>query len=135
MKVRYSNQSYRYKEWSNPVQSGKKNLWSVGQNIKIFGPYLQIKITRGSFIYYVTTFLGFLDPLPPPPYVSMFLVLRISKNWHFLTPLPPYKCWRNIWMVPWPEIVSSIMETFEMAKNVDIWKNYILWKIFCYDLN
>ena len=33
------------------------------------------------------TFLGFFDPLPP--YVSMFLVLRISKNWHFLTPFPP----------------------------------------------
>ena len=29
---------------------------------------------------------------PFPPYVSMFLVLRISKNWHFLTPLPPYQC-------------------------------------------
>ena len=27
--------------------------------------------------------------IPLPPYVSMFLVLRISKNWHFLTPLPP----------------------------------------------
>ena len=24
-----------------------------------------------------------------PPYVSMFLVLRISKNWQFLTPPPP----------------------------------------------
>jgi hypothetical protein len=45
---------------------------------------------KGPFIYYVITFLGFLDP--PPPYVSMFLVLRISKNWHCLTPLPPYKC-------------------------------------------
>ena len=43
---------------------------------------------RGPFINYVITFLGFLDP-PPPPYVSMFLVLRISKNWHFLTPPPP----------------------------------------------
>ena len=42
---------------------------------------------KGPFIYYVITFLGFLDP--PPPYVSMFLVLRISKNWHFLTPPPP----------------------------------------------
>ena len=30
----------------------------------------------------------------------MFLVLLISKNWHFLTPPPPYKCLRNIWMVP-----------------------------------
>ena len=26
---------------------------------------------------------------PPPPYVSMFLVLKIIKNWLFLTPLPP----------------------------------------------
>ena len=39
------------------------------------------------FIYYVITFSGFLDP--PPPYVSMFLVLKIINNWHFLTPLPP----------------------------------------------
>ena len=23
---------------------------------------------------------------PPPPYVSMFLVMKIIKNWHFLTP-------------------------------------------------
>ena len=38
---------------------------------------------------YITSshFWDFLIPLPP--YVSMFLVLRISKNWHFLTPLPP----------------------------------------------
>ena len=49
---------------------------------------------------YITSsqFWDFLTPLPS--YVSMFLVLRISKNWHFLTPLPPYKCWRNVWMVP-----------------------------------
>ena len=26
---------------------------------------------------------------PPPPYVIMFLVLKIIKNWHFLTPPPP----------------------------------------------
>ena len=46
---------------------------------------------------YITSshFLGFWTPLPP--YVSMFLVLRISKNWHFLT---QYKCWRNMWIVP-----------------------------------
>ena len=45
------------------------------------------KVAKGPFIYYVITFLGFLDP--PPSYVSMFLVLRIGKNWHFLTPPPP----------------------------------------------
>ena len=38
-------------------------------------------------------FLLFYEPQfvsigPPPHYVSMFLVLKISKNWHFLT-LPP----------------------------------------------
>ena len=50
---------------------------------------------------YITSshFWDFWTPLPP--YVSMFLVLRISKNWHFLTPLPPYKWLRNIWMVPY----------------------------------
>ena len=43
------------------------------------------------------TFLGFLDPAASK--VSMFLVLKISKNCQFLTFLPPYKCLRNIWMV------------------------------------
>ena len=38
----------------------------------------KIYMDKGPFIYYVTTFLGFLDP--PPPYVSMFLVLKISKS-------------------------------------------------------
>ena len=35
--------------------------------------------SKRPFIYYVSTFLGFLD-------FSMFYVLRISKNYHFLTP-------------------------------------------------
>ena len=33
---------------------------------------------------------------PPSPYVSMVLVVKISKNWHFLT---PQVFLRNIWMV------------------------------------
>ena len=41
----------------------------------------------GPFIYYVITFLGFSDL--PPHYVIMFLVLKIIKNWHFLTPPSP----------------------------------------------
>ena len=50
------------------------------------------QLTLGPFIYYVskhnfTHFLGFLDP--PPCSVSMFLVLRVGKKWHFLTPIPP----------------------------------------------
>ena len=38
---------------------------------------------------YITSahFWDFWTPLPR--YVSMFLVLRKSKNWHFLTPSPP----------------------------------------------
>ena len=35
-------------------------------------------IAKGPFIYYISTFLGFFDP--PPLYVSMFLVLKISIN-------------------------------------------------------
>ena len=42
--------------------------------------------TKAPFIYYVCTFLGFWDP---SPHVNMFLVLKISRNWHFLNPLPP----------------------------------------------
>ena len=58
-----------------------------------------VSTALGPFIYYVSTFLGFLD-LPPSIYISLFLVLKISKNCHFLTPLPPYKFLRNICMVP-----------------------------------
>ena len=79
---------------------------------------------RGPFIYYVITFLGFLDPLPP--YVIMFLVLKIIKNWHFLTPLP-HKWLRNsIWMVPyvlWPLALCmvSIQERFLIKSAYGIW--------------
>ena len=33
-------------------------------------------IAKGPFIYYVSTLLGSFDP--PPPYVSMYLVLKTS---------------------------------------------------------
>ena len=65
----------------------KKILWSVGQNIRIFGPYLQIKITRGSFIYYVTTFLGFLDP--PPPLRQHVFSTKNKQKLAFSDPPPP----------------------------------------------
>ena len=72
--------------------------------------------SKGPFIYYVITFLGFLDPLPP--YVSMFLVLKIIKI--FWPPSPPYKWLRNIWMVPneetkgifWYKIKKKIVKCF-----------------------
>ena len=41
----------------------------------------------GPFIYNIITFFGFLDP--PPPLRQHVLVVRISKNGYFLTPLPP----------------------------------------------
>ena len=70
----------------------------MDQNLKV--PYYKIRealqkipnwtsamkrAIKGPFIYYVIIFLGFLNPLPPC--VRMFLVLKIIKNWHFLTPL------------------------------------------------
>ena len=49
--------------------------------------------------YYVSTFLGFLDP--HPSYVSIFLVTCVSKKWHFVTTISLIsKCKRNVWMVP-----------------------------------
>ena len=50
--------------------------------------YLNYDIRDHSDIYYVSTLLSFLDPTHPQPYVSKFCVLKISKNCHFLTPLP-----------------------------------------------
>ena len=56
---------------------------------------------KGPFIYYVITFLSFLDTLPPLLRKHIFYVLKIIKNNNFLTPLPPSnKCLRHIWMVP-----------------------------------
>ena len=45
------------------------------------------KKSWGPFIYYVSTFVDFLEP--SSSYISTFYVLKISKNCHFLTPLPP----------------------------------------------
>ena len=63
---------------------------------------------------------------PPLRQLSMFLVLRISKNWHFLN--PPYKCWRNIWMVP--NFLGNFEDLFFCHLN---WRNinmfaYIFFK-------
>ena len=59
---------------------------------------------KGPFIYNVSTFLRFLDPLPP--YVSMFLVLKISTNWHFLTPSTLQVCTYVIY--EWSLILKSL---------------------------
>ena len=53
---------------------------------------------RGPFIYYVITFLGFLDP--PPPLRQHVFSTKNKQKLAFSDPPPPYKCWRNIWMVP-----------------------------------
>ena len=62
---------------------------------------------------YITSshFWDFGTPLPP--YVSMFLVLRISKNWPFLNPLPPCKCWCNIWIVPKHTVTAAWFSSFD----------------------
>ena len=45
-----------------------------------------IRAPREPFIYYVSKFLGFLKP--PYTYVSLFLVLKVSKICPFLTHTP-----------------------------------------------
>ena len=48
------------------------------EKVSDFFKLVPVALYMGPFIYYVITFLGFLGP--PPPYISMFLVLRICKN-------------------------------------------------------
>ena len=62
-----------------------------------------------------------------PPYVSMSLALKISKNWHFLTPLPPYKCLRNIWMVP-----SSELTTLRLEISKSLFSNFFSNACICF---
>ena len=51
----------------------------------------------------------FWPPLPPlHPYVSVFLVLKISKKCHFYIPLPSYKCLRNIWFVLFHSMIQKV---------------------------
>ena len=57
------------------------------------------------FIYYVSTFFGILDPLP---YVSMFFITESKQKLAFSDPPTPYKCLRNIWMVPLSGIASKL---------------------------
>ena len=63
---------------------------------RLFLVFFLVCLTRDS---YITVHNLRLFGLPLPP-VSMFLVLKIRKICHFLTPSSPYKCLRNIWMVP-----------------------------------
>ena len=72
-----------------------------------------VELDKGPFMYYVGTFLGFF--YPPPPYVSMFLVLRISKNWHF-----------------WPPPLQGAYVIYEWSLRVLITDSYKLASSFLY---
>ena len=54
----------------------------------------------GSFKYYVSTFLGVLDP-PFPQFKHIFST-ESKQKFPFSDPPPPFSCayLRNIWMVP-----------------------------------
>ena len=53
-------------------------------------------LSSSTFIYYVSPFLGFSDPFPPPKYsycilslsAFIFYELKIEKKFYFLTPFP-----------------------------------------------
>ena len=66
--------------------------------------------------------------------LSMLLVMKISRNWHFLTPFPPYKCLRNIWMVPnsfWLFPCTPLMnEKLKKAVVVMNIKNFFIFHNF-----
>ena len=65
---------------------------------KNFTKKIGSKFSKGPFIYYVITFLGFLEP--PPPLRQHVFSTNNKQKLAFSDP-PPYKCWRNIWMVPY----------------------------------
>ena len=106
-------------------------LWIHSPNFWYHGfRFLKRLKTWGPFIYYVSSFLRFLDP-----YISMFLVLKplkISKNWHFPT-IPPYKCLRNIWMVPCSCVMptSKAMSAFRCGVNKGLLPNSWLSWLTC----
>ena len=45
------------------------------------------RVSRGPLVLHKHIFRLF-GPPPTPMFISIFYVLKISKNWHFLTPLP-----------------------------------------------
>ena len=47
-----------------------------------------LRLTKGPFIYYVITILGFLDP-PPPPLRQHVFSTKNKQKLAFLTPPPP----------------------------------------------
>ena len=53
----------------------------------------QLHYSDHSYITSVSVFLGFVTP---PPCVGIVLVLKIGKNYNFLTASLLYKCLRNI---------------------------------------
>ena len=95
---------------------------------------LQI-LRKGPFIYYVITFLEFLDL--PPSYVSMFLVLRISKNWHFLTP-PTSADVIYEWSLVHGCCFRPIIDHFVLSGSWNFWQSGLasfksetrFWKVF-----
>ena len=67
--------------------------WQKSLDIMLYGVCHGTWLAIGTIHVLRHQIFGIFGPPPSPSCVSMFLVLRISKNWHFLTPpLPPYKC-------------------------------------------
>ena len=62
----------------------------MGLNFDAY-PGFQLKLThaKGPFIYYVITFLGFLDP--PPPLRNHVFSTENNQKLAFSDPPPPYK--------------------------------------------
>ena len=75
------------------------HAWDPFRRLLLFWVCRQERNSKVPFIYYLSTIWGFFDPFPL--YVSIFYVLKKSNKDNFLTPPPPpFKCLRNIWMVP-----------------------------------
>ena len=87
-----------------------------------------ISIPWGPFIYYVITFFGFLDP-PPPPYVIMFLVLKIGIFWgrRFWT-LPSRALWYRTGSSAFSIAVLIALIHCNRVRWSDAWNSYVFWQ-------
>ena len=79
--------------------------------------------SQGPFIYYVAHFLTFWNP--SLTYVSMILVLKISKKCYFN---PKYLCLRNMYMNPQPQKqTKTFKDTYIKIVTRQALKNAFFW--------
>ena len=115
-----------FRPFSIPINcfSDRRKTLNLRLKVKNFQKNWNLNVDHS----YITSshFWDFWTPLPP--YVSMFLVLRISKNWYFLTPLPLRSA--NV-MYEWSPAVNYILSQSIHALHSCSEKQGLLCRLIC----